>query len=804
MNALLDWIQLIDLQLPVNPEVCWRICLTLLHTVWQATCLWFVAWAISRQKTATPHQRFRRLFACLLIAGCLPVINYVVLGDGASLPDSVRSAAKQFDASGSLPLFRPSELTTEANFAQTTLAGNAAPTAAALGQFKLTDQSAIQPARAGGYWQVSTAALVTLGYLIGVALMLLRLGKSVRSQHQLKTSARTLANIHSHPRLMDAARKAADSLGRSLDTPIAVFESVGTAFVVGIFHPIILVNASLLSGLTAIQLQQILAHELAHIYRFDPLTQLLQRVIESVLFFHPAAWWISRHVSQLREICCDDLAARTSGSAEFADTLLQCFAMQHSTPQGTPELALPAVGNQKSQLVARIDALLGDAAIPIDAPKRQTKPSLSLVSRLCLACLFLIIAQSAISSRSSVHATVQITNQVNGGKSSHVWTLVKNIDDSTTAAPGLWFAGARLETTTEIPKDVVVDAMVATDQCCFAQWCFGSTSCKRVAVLIEMDGDQPYRVFVDQDRDRNIESDEELTTRIHDGKVWIAELPALIDADKDKIASPRQIAIYPRKDRIRIQTLGFASGDFELDGETIAFRRIDKDGDGIPVGRRDQLWLDLDSDGSFDPIAEQFNMADQLTINHKPYTVRSDRIGHNVTLSPQNEVGHLKFKLNIADKEATVEKLEGALRDENGMLIAVRLSDQPTPVPPGNYCLENLVVHIRDADQTTWRMTLSRGTEGGIIEVTPESTQTIPLLKDFQFSGRAEHDPDSYTGFFSHVRASIYTKNGLVITDIVRSKKNQPKKNAWSIDDVVSIREKDSAVPTGQSCTGFF
>jgi len=609
--------------------------------------------------------------------------------------------------------------------------------------------------------------------------------------------------------LIAAARKAAMSLGRQLTTSIAIFPGAGTAFVVGILRPVVLVNVSLISGLTPQQLQQILVHELAHIYRFDPVTQLLQRVVESVLFFHPGIWWISREVSHLRELCCDDLAAQTSTPVEFADTLLHCYQLQKSQMISVPELALSAIGAQKSQLIARVDALVeGESTTKSLAAHRNSFP---LLARLCVAAVFLFAAKVALSSGSLTQIAASNTQSESQLPQSN-WQRIDNVDDSSIEAPGLWFNGMRLETSSVIPDDVLIDAMVDADACRFCQWYFGNTLCNRVAVLVEMDGDQPVRVFLDSNRNRTIETDEEITSQIHDGKVWIADLAAHVGADndpgdvgagEDTIAAPRQVAIYPRKDRVRIRTLGYSTGDVQLEDKSHTFRRVDIDGDGIPVGTKDQLWVDLDDSGNFDPISERFNMADQISIGEKQYTVRSDRLGHTVTLASLDTVGKLQFTFELADKSATLEKLEGTLRDENGMLISVRLSDEPIPVPPGQYCLEHLVLHVRGADKTTWRMTLARGMEAEPIEITPDSSQTIQLLDDFQFHGKPVHEPDRYSGFESHVQASVYTKNGLVITDFKRAKKGESENNNINMDRLVNIRAANSEVPEGWTCSGF-
>ncbi len=91
---------------------------------------------------------------------------------------------------------------------------------------------------------------------------------------------------------------------------VSIMESalVQVPTVVGHFKPVILLPASALTGLTADQLEAILAHELAHIKRCDYLVNMLQTVVEILGFYHPAVWWVSRKIRIERENCCDDLA----------------------------------------------------------------------------------------------------------------------------------------------------------------------------------------------------------------------------------------------------------------------------------------------------------------------------------------------------------------------------------------------------------------------------------------------------------------------------------------------------------------
>ena len=72
------------------------------------------------------------------------------------------------------------------------------------------------------------------------------------------------------------------------------------------------------------QVLVILAHEMAHIRRFDLFVNLLQRMLETILFFHPAVWYVSRQLSFERENCCDDAVVNAGcESVQYASTLLR-------------------------------------------------------------------------------------------------------------------------------------------------------------------------------------------------------------------------------------------------------------------------------------------------------------------------------------------------------------------------------------------------------------------------------------------------------------------------------------------------
>ena len=89
---------------------------------------------------------------------------------------------------------------------------------------------------------------------------------------------------------------------------------IDSPVLIGIVRPVILLPASLLSGLTPEEVEAILAHELAHIRRHDYLANLVQMIIETLLFYHPCLWWVSNALREDREYICDDFAVHRAGT----------------------------------------------------------------------------------------------------------------------------------------------------------------------------------------------------------------------------------------------------------------------------------------------------------------------------------------------------------------------------------------------------------------------------------------------------------------------------------------------------------
>lgn len=152
--------------------------------------------------------------------------------------------------------------------------------------------------------------------------------------------------------LTKTTRQLAQRLGIRKTVRICESALANVPMAIGWLRPIILIPAGALAGLSVSQLEAIIAHELAHIRRRDYLANLLQCVVETLLFYHPAAWWLSRRIRLEREHCCDDAAVSLAGD----DPITYAEALAHFEGQRTAALA-PAVSGSGSTL-SRIRRLL--------------------------------------------------------------------------------------------------------------------------------------------------------------------------------------------------------------------------------------------------------------------------------------------------------------------------------------------------------------------------------------------------------------------------------------------------------------
>jgi beta-lactamase regulating signal transducer with metallopeptidase domain/protocatechuate 3,4-dioxygenase beta subunit len=182
---------------------------------------------------------------------------------------------------------------------------------------------------------------LVLLWMIGAAGMLFRVVHAVLASNRLMKGGRpaeaSLANI------VDGLQQ---QLGIAQQVRVVICDRVDIPAVLGLWWPTLLLPSSLLTGVPADQLRVVIAHELAHIRRRDYLINLLQMLVEAVLFFNPGVWWISRQMRIEREACCDALAVDITGQPLAVARTLVDFAGRLQSANPLP-MAASALGRSE-------------------------------------------------------------------------------------------------------------------------------------------------------------------------------------------------------------------------------------------------------------------------------------------------------------------------------------------------------------------------------------------------------------------------------------------------------------------------
>jgi D-alanyl-D-alanine endopeptidase (penicillin-binding protein 7) len=299
------------------PAVGW----TLVHFVWQGALLGcVVAVLLTALRNARPETRYAVACAGLLLCLAWPAVDLTLLlksGMGAESGKLFRSGAAALaatpDAAGLLPW----------------LGRN-------LG------------------WIVALWAGCAGALSLRMAVGLLWIGRAARIQACDAAWQERLSRL-------------AERCGLGREVRLRVVDGLASPITAGWWRPVVLVPASLVAGMPPHLLEALLAHELGHVRRHDYLVNLLQNVIETLLFYHPAVWWLSRRIRAEREQIADDFAARHLGEPRrLALALSELEKLQFSSHH----LAQAANGGDLMGRIRRllrpdVQALNWKAAIPV-------------------------------------------------------------------------------------------------------------------------------------------------------------------------------------------------------------------------------------------------------------------------------------------------------------------------------------------------------------------------------------------------------------------------------------------------------
>jgi beta-lactamase regulating signal transducer with metallopeptidase domain len=301
----------------------------LVHSLWQNAGVAVLLWtALAALRHRSANARYLASCAALALMAALPLVTAVLLSQPAAPATTVTPLVSTADAvppSAADVILPPAPVWVEAD--------------------------------AGVSWLTALKPWMLPLWLIGVLVCSLRL--VLASMHTI--ALRRQCALEEGPITAAVSRLAAGmGVRRSIAVRIAKTRMAPATF--GLFRPVILLSSATVLGIPPQQLEAVLAHELAHIRRYDYLVNALQLLAETLLFYHPAVWWTSRRIRIERELCCDDAAVQACGDVVCYAQALTSVARLQMAPSG---LTLGAGGGP---LLMRIQRLLGVASVGKPVP----------------------------------------------------------------------------------------------------------------------------------------------------------------------------------------------------------------------------------------------------------------------------------------------------------------------------------------------------------------------------------------------------------------------------------------------------
>lgn len=342
----------------LDSNFCQSLATSLIHTLWQGVLICLVAAILTRLAKSTTAKYWLSFCALICIAICLPA-NFALhnLPQRNSIAPEGLAQAKPDVESGVASVTLPASLPRSSG--GNIRASQSSESSIEQTAFEQTNANS-DAEKASRIW--GTSDFVSMGYFAGVLLMLTRLLLAIRCGRRTLC----LTDELDEPALLNLVQARSQNLGLRFTPCVKVCQATSVPLVVGILKPTILLPVTVTTGLNTEQLSAILSHELAHIKRGDLWANLLQRAIECVLFFHPAAWWLSKQATSYREQACDDAVLSSGiGRIEYVDALLNmaetCLrGSDRAREEQWTQLASAASGSSPSEFRRRILRLLGD------------------------------------------------------------------------------------------------------------------------------------------------------------------------------------------------------------------------------------------------------------------------------------------------------------------------------------------------------------------------------------------------------------------------------------------------------------
>jgi hypothetical protein len=343
------------------------------------------------------------------------------------------------------------------------------------------------------------------------------------------------------------------------------------------------------------------------------------------------------------------------------------------------------------------------------------------------------------------------------------WSYRAEVDDLRPIARSIGLVEDR-------PQDLAEEIHYRGTERRYGQLRYGSENSRRIVIVVDEIGNGEFDLFVDANRDRRITKEEILDGT---GRTRSCRLNTEIIRADIRVHETRQVQMRlgATGTRLSIATLGCVEGEIpwrDATGKpvTVKVRRIDGNANGLFADSRDRLLIDVNHDGLWDRVSEQFAYLPVQRIAGRRYAVRSDRLGKQFSLSEITGVGFLRIAVSKLPASARVIAFEAMVFSDDGSAYSLKDLNDPLPVPIGRYTLGSVTFTITTGEGEPWHFVFSRSSSIGKddwIAVAADEDVALEAIGKTRFELGVTPKGSVAPGDKMTVSPRLYTQDGLLI-----------------------------------------
>jgi hypothetical protein len=357
----------------------------------------------------------------------------------------------------------------------------------------------------------------------------------------------------------------------------------------------------------------------------------------------------------------------------------------------------------------------------------------------------------------------------------------------------------------EKPKDLQKTVRYRGQRQRYAQITYGSPRSTEVAVVLDEISATEADLYVDADRNRVIETKDRVSGE--DG-TWRVPLDvAVVDGSETKFLRRAVIFRLGRSSRtLSFAARGYMEGKVQLGNDLVTVRRLDGDGNGFFADPQDRLWIDLNKDGRWDPVDEQFLYAPILRLGTMRYAVRGDAVGNRLALEKLEGTGTVQLAVKQRGLAERIEEMTVTLLGRDGSAVGLRSGTAEVAVPVGDYRVSVLILTLKDPQGgLPWNFVFSDN--GGRLPhkwytVDKGGSQTIDPIGELELRpGLSSKRATCQPGATLTVQPELFTGDGLLINTMYRGQE-ESRYGYGACSALVELVTTDGRVLESQS-SGF-